>query len=129
MTEDIGATVKEWVNVIRRARLDKTTKLVALMVASYANPDGRHVFPGVARLTVQCHIGYSSARRALATLRAVGLLQLTRRGNRRAGKSDEYRLILAEHLLERVELLTPDEERARIADVAQQHRSPVSREA
>lgn len=119
--EDYGAGVNDWVNVVRRARLAPTTKLVALTLASYADPDGTKVFPGVARLVVQCRIRFSTARAGLADLRHAGLIERVRRGNRRRGQSDEYRLILAADLLERVDVPTPDEERAEIEQVKERN--------
>lgn len=104
---DNGARVNDWLGVVRRARLGKSAKLVALMIATYANPDGTHVFPGIARLAVQCELDYRTVRRALALLRDQGLVEVSQRGARRSGKSDEYRLILAEDLLERCDVPTP----------------------
>lgn len=141
MDDDIGAAVNDWVSVVRRARLGATAHSVAVTLATYANPDGSRVYPGVARLAVQCEIGYRSVRRALRKLRTVGLIEVVRRGNRRRGLSDEYRLILAADLLERVDVPTPEQERKAIeaiheadrADSARRytrrvHGSPVPRE-
>jgi hypothetical protein len=52
---------------------------------------------------------YATARRHLAWLRETGLIRLVRAGNKRRGYADEYQLILAQDLLERVTLPTPDE--------------------
>lgn len=109
-----GAAVNEWTNVVRRARLGRTTKLVALMLATYADSDGSKVFPGVARLVVQCEISHSRARAGLANLRQAGLIERVRQGNRRRGQADEYRLTFSADLLERITVLTPDEEREAI---------------
>lgn len=109
-----GASVNEWINVVRRARLGRTTKLVALMLATYANADGSKVYPGVGRLVVQCEIRYSSARAALADLRQAGLIERVRQGNRRRGQADEYRLTFSADLLDRIVVPTPTEERAAI---------------
>lgn len=114
MAGDIGAAVNAWVNIVRRARLGATTTLVALTVASYANKDGTSVFPGAARLAVQCEISYSTARASLAKLRRVGLIEMVRRGARKRGQADEYRLILAEDLMDRCEVPTPEQERQAI---------------
>lgn len=111
MTENHGASINDWVNVIRRATLSPNVKLVALMLASYADPDGTHIFPGNARLAVQCSLSYTTVQRAMATLRRKGLIERTRQGARRNGKSDEYRLILAADLLERCDVPTPAAER------------------
>jgi hypothetical protein len=118
---DHGATVNEWVNVVRRARLPRTTKLVALTLASYANPDGTRIYPSIARLVVQCRIRYSTCRRAIADLRSAGLLELVTRGGR--GRSNEYRLILSVDLLERWDVPSPDEERSEIDAIVAANRA------
>jgi len=123
VTEDYGARVNDWVDVVRRARLGRTVTAVAMVTASYANPDGTRVFPGIARLAVQCEIDYRTARRALAALRDAGLIELVRRGARRSGKSDEYRLILAADLLERCDVPTPAAERVAIQRLTDRQRS------
>src|ERR1700722_16867088 len=111
---DHGASVNDWVNVVRRGKLGPPVKLVALTIATYADPDGTHVFPGIARLAVQCELSYRAAQYAMATLRAAGLIELVRRGARRSGKSDQYRLILAANLLDRCDVPTPAAERLAI---------------
>lgn len=124
--DDCGVSVNEWVNVVRRAQLGRTNKLVALVIASYADPDGTRIFPGVARLAVQAEVDHRTARRALAALRAVGLIEVARRGNRRGGKSDEYRLILADDLLERCDVPAPAAEQLVIQKLTEQQRNPGS---
>lgn len=115
--DEIGTDTRTWVDVIRRARLTPTVKLVGLTIATYADPDGRRVYPGLARLVYQCGIGYSTARRALADLKSGGLLELVRRGNRRRRQADEYRLILAGDLLDRVDVPSPEDERTCIEKI------------
>ena len=114
---DEGAAVNEWVNVLRRARLGPTVTAVALMIATYADPDGTRVYPGIARLAVQCELDYRTVRRAVAALRAAGLIEMVRRGARRSGRSDEYRLILAGDLLERCDVPAPAAEQLAIEQV------------
>lgn len=104
---DEPITVRQWTDVVRRARLGRTNKAVALMLATYADNDGTRVFPGVARIAVDCEISYNVAQTALSALRAAGLIERVTYGARRRGKSDEYRLLLAADLLDRVEVLTP----------------------
>jgi hypothetical protein len=108
MTEhdDEPVTLRQWTDVLRRARLGRTVKAVALTLATYADNDGTRVFPGVARLAVDCELTYNVVQGALAKLRAAGLIVVVRRGSRR-GHADEYRLILAADVLDRVEVLTP----------------------
>jgi DNA-binding transcriptional ArsR family regulator len=125
-TPDVGASVNEWVNVVRRGRLGPTVKLVALTIATYANPDGTSIFPGIARLAVQCEVDYRTARRALAALRSMGLIELVKRGARKLGKSDEYRLILSASLLEHCEIPTPDAEKVAIRHLAERERAGSS---
>lgn len=119
----IGASVNEWVNVLRRARLGPNVKLVGLTLASYANSDGTNIFPGIARLAWDCGIDYRTARRALAALREAGLVETVTRGARRAGRADKLRLILAEDLLERCDVPDPDAARAAIEKMSARERS------
>ncbi|WP_157376133.1 hypothetical protein [Allokutzneria albata] len=44
--ELLPASRFEWERIIRRARLTKPVKLVALLLATYADPDGTRVRPG-----------------------------------------------------------------------------------
>jgi DNA-binding transcriptional ArsR family regulator len=98
-----------WTAVIRRARIGPERKLAALLVASYADASGGSIHCGVARLALDLERSYATARRHLAWLRETGLIRLVRAGNKRRGYADEYQLILAQDLLERVTLPTPDE--------------------
>lgn len=107
MAHDQGAAVNEWINVVRRARLPATTKLVALLVASYADPDGTNIYPGIARLAVQSGKGYRSVERALASMRAMQLIEKMPRAGMRRGWSARYRLILGADVLEKVDVMTP----------------------
>lgn len=96
--EDFGVPLGRWYGVVRRARLsDLKRKAVALTVGSYADTDGTSVKCGVARLAADCEMGYSTARRYLSWLREVGLIELVRVGNRKAKRSDEYRLTIHPH--------------------------------
>lgn len=99
-------TLRQWTHVVRRARLGRTVKAVALALATYADPDGSRVHPGLARLAVECELTYNVVQGALATLRTAGLIALVRKAQRR-NDSDEYRLTLADDVLDRVDVLTP----------------------
>lgn len=114
---DIGARTRDWIDVIRRSRLTPTTKLVAHTIASRADPDGTHIYPGLARLVFESGVGYSTARRSMAELVKAGLLERVRRGNRRRGQADEYRLILAEDLFDRVDVPDPEVARRHIEKI------------
>ncbi len=105
---DDGARVRDWTDLVRRARLGRTVKAVALMIATYADADGTRVYPGIATLAVACEIDYKTVQKALAELRRVGLLRLVRRSGRR-GQADVYRLVIAAELLDLVEVLDPNQ--------------------
>lgn len=109
--EDPGVNTWTWVSVVRRARLGRTVKGVAMTLASYASPDGASVRPGIAGLAIAAEVDYKTAQNALAALRAAGLIQLVRRAGRR-DEFDEYRLILAHDVLDRVAVHTPAQVKA-----------------
>jgi hypothetical protein len=44
----------QWERVVRDCTLPPTTKLVALMLATYASGDGTHAHPGQDRLAREC---------------------------------------------------------------------------
>lgn len=119
---DLGASVYEWVNVVRRARLHATTKLIALLLATYADPAGTRIYPGIARLAIQSGHGYRTVQRELARLRAMGLIERLPRAGARRGWSDGYRLILGEQLLEKVDVPTPAIEEAAVASLTARYR-------
>jgi DNA-binding transcriptional ArsR family regulator len=104
---DLSCTVGKWNEMVRRARLTAKQKLAALIVSSYADADGTGIHCGVARLAADMQATYRTARRYLAWLREVGLIELVRAGNRRRGWSDEYRLILGPDVLEHLEVPDP----------------------
>jgi hypothetical protein len=64
------------------------------MAASYASSDGRDIWPGVARLAVDCGVSLSTAKRALRELRLAGLLEVSEARNRRRGQTDVYHLVV-----------------------------------
>jgi hypothetical protein len=103
--------LSRWNGLVRRARIGRQLKGAALTVSSYANPDGTSIKCGVARFATDCEIGYSTARRYLAWLRDVGLLELVRAGNHKAKRADEYRLVIAPAAYERLDI--PDDEQYR----------------
>lgn len=106
MTTREAATVREWTDLVRRARLGRTVKLVALVLATYADGDGGRIFPGVARLSVDTEVSYNTVKAALATLREAGLITRVRAAQAR-GDADEYRLTIGEETGDRVDVLTP----------------------
>lgn len=109
---DFGVSLGKWYGVVRRARLDDyKKKTVALVVGSYANTDGTSVKCGVARLAADCEMGFSTARRYLAWMREVGLIELVKVGNRKSKRSDEYRLTVHPHTVKAINALGEDEYR------------------
>jgi hypothetical protein len=109
---DLGATVGQWNALVRRARIGREHKAAAFTVSSYADADGTGIFLSPARYAVDLEVSYSTARRYLTWLRGVGLLEMTRAGNRRRGTASEYRLIIGPDVLERIEVLSPDAQKA-----------------
>lgn len=105
---ELGATVGAWNSLVRRARMTDRQKLAALVVSSYADPDGTGIHCGVTRLAVDLGASYRTAQRYLSWLREIGLIELVREGNRRKRLADEYRLILGPDVLEHLEVLDPD---------------------
>jgi hypothetical protein len=103
---DVGVSLATWIATVRRARLGRTVKAVAFAIGGYASNEGTRVFPGIARLSVECELSPKVVKEALAALRSAGLIELVRAA-KRAGDTNEYRLILAEDLLDRIDLPTP----------------------
>jgi DNA-binding transcriptional ArsR family regulator len=117
------SVINEWVAVVRRARLGKSAKAVALMMATYADPDGTKVFPSFARLAVETELDYRTVQRAARTLREAGLIEITRTGARRRGRGDEYRLVPMDGTRElRCEVLNPAEVELAKEHIARTHR-------
>lgn len=104
---ELGASVGQWNALVRRARIGRDRKAAALVVSSYARANGTGIHCGVARVAVDLECSHRTARRYLAWLREVGLIELVRAGNRRRGHSDEYRLILGPDVLENIEVPDP----------------------
>lgn len=96
-------TLRQWTDVVRRARLGRTVKAVAMVLATYADANGSRVFPGVARLSYECEIGYNTAKACLKILRDKGLIKKVGR----RGDADVYQLILADDLYLRCEVPAP----------------------
>lgn len=106
MNDDIGASVRAWTDVVRRARLGRVNKTVAFAMAQYADADGTRIFPGVARLAFDCEMSYNTIKGALVFLRSVGLVEVVRPGRTR-GRADEYRLILGLDVMDNVDVPSP----------------------
>ena len=98
----------EWDGTVRRLKLPPLVKLVAAYSSQYADNAGRHIRPGVERLALETQTSPTTVKRCLKRLRDLGLLELVRSGQSqgRRGKANEYRLVIPDDLLERVELVT-----------------------
>ena len=107
------ATVREWTDAIRRSTLDRTTKGVALILASYADWNGSRVFPGLARLAVAASVHYNTAKAAMGRLMECELLECV--GKPSPGRSAEYRLCFGDATMDRAGVRSPDEMKAAIA--------------
>lgn len=134
--EEYSVRTREWVVFVRSLRLGKPAKTVALAIAHYADSDGHRIFPGNARLAVECELSYGSVKAALVLLREVGLIAHVRRSMTSMGRAEEYRLIMHEDLLERlakfdIEVLSPNDIRAAVDAMQRTRRGnykPVAKE-
>lgn len=120
---DTNASRFTWEAFIRGARLADvipaqgkrgavsaaTFKAIALVWASYADPDGTNVFPGVATVAVAAEVSFKTAKLVTAKLVELGLLKRVAATTRRARRYDLYRLALPEDILEHVTHLNPDQ--------------------
>lgn len=101
----------EWERLVRRIVMPGQHKLVALLLATWADPDGSRVRPGIE--LVAASIGRSE-RTAAAVVRSLcrdwGLLEQVERGGGRGGtgKTARYRLTIPTDLLDRHVLLDPN---------------------
>lgn len=116
--DDHGARTGTWTDIVRRARLPMDLYAAALTLASYANADGTGIRCSVSRLAVDCGISYACSRKYFAKLRSLGLIEVAKRGNRRRGLTDEYRLILRQDLLDQLDLPNPEAYKRMVADVS-----------
>lgn len=98
----------EWERIIRRLQIPSSVKYLALMVATYGDFDGTRVHPGVERLALVMCVSEKTVKRSLSELRELGLVERIKQGNRHAGMSDEYRLVVPADLMSRA-MLDPDE--------------------
>ncbi|MCW2720494.1 helix-turn-helix domain-containing protein, partial [Pseudonocardia sp.] len=106
-----GTDPYTWRRLVRRVRLGPSVKLVASMLADYANVDGTSVRPGNDRLVAVTELSDATVRRALKKLRELGLIERVFAGSRtgRKGLADVYRLTYPDELDAYGELLPPDE--------------------
>lgn len=113
----------EWERAVRALTIHPPLrKLVALMIATYADKDGRNAHPGEDRLAKECGITTRAVREHLAALGAgtpvtpgIGLLHRTFHGSK-AGRrrlADEYMLTLPPDAKSRAEAANAAHARSR----------------
>jgi hypothetical protein len=100
-------TLRQWTDVVRRARLGRTRKAVALMLATYADADGGRIFPGLPTLAIVCEMDYKTVKGHVDQLVKLGLLDRLPRTRGARGSHQGYHLALPAELLDRVDVLTP----------------------
>ncbi|WP_282775808.1 helix-turn-helix domain-containing protein [Nocardia sp. CC201C] len=98
----------DWERVIKRLRIAQQFKYIALMLATYAAPDGTQVFPGVDELVDVTCTSKATVKRGLTELRRLGLIELVSRADRYAGLADEYRLTVPADIAE-MPMLPPEQ--------------------
>lgn len=101
----------EWERLVRRIVMPGPHKLMAFVMASYADADGSRVRPGNDVLAAVTDQSEKNVRRIVTALRELGLLRVAARGGGRGGKgkATEYQLTIPTDLLDRAEVLTPGE--------------------
>ncbi|MCC3311490.1 helix-turn-helix domain-containing protein [Nocardia africana] len=99
---------QEWIRILRRVQMTLGTKYLGLMMSTYANFDGSRVFPGVAKLALVMCVSEKTVKRALSELRALGMVERVKQGNRHEGEADTYRLTVPTDLFDRP-MLDPEE--------------------
>lgn len=83
-----------WRALVRRASFSKQIKHVLCTLSDYAGKTGIDVRPGLALLAADSDSTYEQAQEAVALARSLGLLFLSKAGNRRRRIADEYWLII-----------------------------------
>lgn len=99
----------EWERLVRRLILPPTVKLVALVLATYADPNGTRVRPGQDVVAAVTGCTERTVQRQFRLLTEMNLIELVRRGGGRGGKgkASEYRLTIPVDLLDRFPMLSP----------------------
>lgn len=114
---DTSAGRFEWERLLRRIVMPWRVKSFALLLSTYADPDGTRVRPGVDILAAVTGKSKSTVQRLLKELRDdYGLIEQISRGGGRGGrgKVTSYRLAVPTDLLDRVEMLLPGDRPARM---------------
>lgn len=101
----------EWERLVRRIVMPERHKLVALLMSTWADPDGSRVRPGMPLLAAARGKSERSTSNIVGSLaRQWGLIEQVSRGGGRGGrgKTAEWRLTIPTDLLDRHVLLGPD---------------------
>lgn len=130
MAELEPASRFEWERIVRRCRIPGATKLVGYTMAQYGDVHGCRIRPGTERLAATCVMSTRTVERHIAALLGYGLVERLANGGGRNRAAALYRLTIPEDLLERVDLLGPDEttpatQKAGVEPVDNQGSTPV----
>lgn len=112
----------EWERILKRIRMPKPLKFLALVLATYADEDGSRVRPGQDLLAADTGATDRTVRRQLDDLRdRYGLIeQLTRGGGRGRGRrTSVYRLTIPVDLFDRCDVRSPDDRPIRSGRIEQ----------
>lgn len=104
--------------------VNPTDKLIGLLLASYADPDGTRILTGTELLVMVSGKSESVVIRARVNLRQTGLIERVseRYKNGRNGGKDEYRLTRPDDILDRYQMLDPELERLSRATVVKRRK-------
>lgn len=92
----------DWERLVKAFPLPATVKLVALILATYADLNGRDVRPGEKELARSTGLGPRQIRRHLARLRDEGLIEPVAHGGSRLRYATMYRLTRPHDILDRL---------------------------
>lgn len=98
----------EWERALRGWHLPPSTKLVGLVLATYANQDGSSIRPTQAQVARDTGLGVRAVRKHLAVLRDdLSVIERTHRGSSsgRVNYADVYRLVVPDDLFDRLSLV------------------------
>lgn len=93
----------EWERIIKKCAFNQmSTKLVALLLATYASEDGSRIYPGRERLAAGAGISTKQVSRALVKLEELGLVFKLHNGSSigKRGLASVYRLTAPEKLFD-----------------------------
>lgn len=99
-----------WSKLIRGAIPDAAIVGLARTLADYGTPKGQRCYPGLVRLAEDMCCSTRTVQRQLAWLTEYGFFHLAERGNKRAGKSDEYWVALPAPIAASNRLWQPEHE-------------------